>query len=517
MLSALCGAAGALALAPLHVLPLLAVSFSGLFWLLQHAPSWRRALLLGWLFGAAHFAVGLSWVAEAFQVDAARFGAFGPPAVALLASGLGLFSALACAVAWRLARRGGGWSLLLALTACWASAEWLRGHVLTGFPWNLVGYAWGVSDATLQSASVLGIYGLGMITVLLAALPGVAFAGSWQEAGVRRWWPLPAAAAGASMLWAWGAVQLAAVSPSGETPGVRLRIVQAGVPQRLKWDPAERDRILSLHRAFSTAPPAAPGGPAPTHVVWPEAALPWALQALPEAGWTELAASVPPGGALLAGAVRWAPDTTGRATPRNSVVVFAPGGAPVAAYDKTRLVPFGEYVPGRAVLPFALRKLTPGDADFVAGPGQAVLQAPGLPPLAPMICYESIFPGASWTGAAPPRWLLVVTNDGWFGKSWGPHQHLLAARARAIELGLPLVRAASTGISAVTDARGRVLASLPLGASGVLDAPLPAQLPDDTPYAALGDIPFAALVAMALIFSLHRPASRDEHGADQSG
>ncbi|MBN8925305.1 MAG: apolipoprotein N-acyltransferase [Rhodospirillales bacterium 69-11] len=505
-LAPILGSAGALALAPLHLLPFLVVAFSGLFCLL-HTSSWRRALLFGWLFGAGHFAVGLAWIGEAFQVDAARFGVFALPAVALLALGLAVFSALACASARLLAPRG-GWPLLPALAAGWGASEWLRGHVLTGFPWNLVGYAWGVSDATLQGAAVLGIYGLGVITVLLAALPGLALVNGTRR-GIRRWWPLPAAALGMVSLWAWGAVQLAAADP-GVVPGVRLRLVQAGVPQRLKWDPTERERIFALYRSLSSAPPAS-GAPAPTHLIWPETALPWALEEMPPETRASIAHLVPPGGALLVGAVRWAPGPDGRLAPRNSVVALGQDGTPIAAYDKARLVPFGEYVPGRELLPAWVRKLTPGDIDFMPGPGRATLAVPGLPPTAPLICYEAIFPApvSDWPANQPrPAWLLSATNDGWFGRSWGPYQHLLAARVRAVELGLPLVRAASTGISIVTDARGRVLASLPLGASGTLDTALPAALPGGTAYARWGDSSFELLLALSattsLVASRHR-------------
>jgi len=478
----------------------LVVAFSGLLCLL-HTSSWRRALLFGWLFGAGHFAVGLAWIGEAFQVDAARFGALGLPAIAVLALGLAVFPALACAGTRLLAPRG-GWPLVPALAAAWGASEWLRGHALTGFPWNLVGYAWGVSDATLQGAAVLGIYGLGVVTILLAALPGLTFLNGTSR-GVRRGWPLPAAAFGMALLWAWGAMQLAASHP-GDVPGIRLRLVQAGVPQRLKWEPAERERIFALYRSLSSAPPTL-GTSAPTHLIWPETALPWALQDLPLRARADLAKLVPPGGALLAGAVRWATGPDGQLAPRNSVVAVGQDGMPLAAYDKARLVPFGEYVPGRELLPAWVRKLTPGDIDLAPGPGPATLEAPGLPPAAPLICYEAIFPTpmTAWPTTGPhPAWLLSVTNDGWFGQSWGPYQHLLAARVRAVELGLPLVRAASTGISVVTDARGRVLASLSLGASGTLDTPLPTPLPGTTTYARWGDLPFQLLLALGATTAL---------------
>jgi len=265
--------------------------------------------------------------------------------------------------------------------------------------------------------------------------------------------------------------------------------VQANIDQRLKWEESERVNTLKKYLALSTQAGAAPV----THVVWPETALPYFLSTEPEL-LRILAQVVPPGGMLLTGAVRVDPPTVRPQQVWNSVHAIDEQGRVVATYDKFHLVPFGEYVPLRNILP--LDKITPGTSDFAAGPGPMTLIVPGLPPVSPLVCYEAIFPGAVTPSSGPrPAWLLNVTNDAWFGDSAGPRQHFASARLRAIEEGLPLVRAANTGISAVVDPYGRVRAQLDLGRQGVIDSPLPEALPA-TLYARWGN---AVLLLLLLI------------------
>lgn len=475
-----------LAFAPLHLLPALFIGFSGLFLLLGRTPSIRGAFLLGWLFGLGSFVVGLSWITEAFAVDAERFGALAWPALGALAGGLALFPALALGAARGVAGQAGGGRLLLAFAACWSAGEWLRGTVLTGFPWNLAGHAWGFADAPLQLAALVGIHGLGLATILVATLPALAVS-------ARRLPPLLAAVIGVASLWGFGALRLGQPLPP-DLPDVRLRLVQPDVAQSLKWAPAERARILgdllALSRAADTAA-------TPTHVIWPEAAVPYLL-AEDAAARAALATAVPRGGALITGAVRRAPDFPIRPAMRNSVLVLDEAGTIIGdGYDKIRLVPFGEYVPHREWMP-GMPKLTDGAVDFSPGPPLVALPVPGLPPALALICYEAIFPSRLTTAVPPPGWLLTVTNDAWFGTSAGPHQHALAARLRSVELGLPMVRVANGGISFVTDAFGRERARLPLGTRGVLDSPLPAALPGGTPYGRFGDVPLLAALAILL-------------------
>lgn len=467
----LLGVLAAAALSPVDLTPVLAVSMSGLVWLEDGSASRRGALLLGWSFGFGFFVAGLYWIAAALFVDIARFWWLLPFAVIALPAGLALFSALALLVAHEARERFGlsGTPRILVLAAAWTVAEYARGHVLTGFPWNLLGYAWAGAFpgaiAVLQSAALFGIYGLSLVTALAAMLPA-----RLGDLGGGRHWAALAAALLVAVPGAGGAWRLMNAQ-HGTVPGVMLRLVQPSIPEKLKNDPtALRHNFLRLLELS-----AAPGADRITDVIWPEAAAPPLLERYPELR-QRIAEIVPRHGLLLTGAVRAEPLTGW--PPRdiwNSLDVIDDKGAVIATYDKAHLVPFGEYVPLRGILP--MDKIAPGIGDFSRGPGPRTLDLPGLPPVSPLICYEAIFPDAVIDPAHRPQWLLNVTNDAWYGVSSGPFQHLAIARVRAIEEGMPLVRAANNGVSAVFDAYGRVKARLDLDAIGVIDAPLPSALP----------------------------------------
>jgi apolipoprotein N-acyltransferase len=506
LVALLLGVLAAAALSPVDLTPVLAVSMSGLVWLEDGSASRRGALLLGWSFGFGFFVAGLYWIAAALFVDIARFWWLLPFAVIALPAGLALFSALAL-LATHEARerfRLTGTPRILVLAAAWAVAEYARGHVLTGFPWNLLGYAWAGAFpgaiAVLQSASVIGIYGLSLVTVLAAALP----ARLGDLSGGRHWAAL-AAVLLVAIPGAGGAWRLMKAE-QGTVPGVMLRLVQPSIPEKLKNDPAAlRQNFLRLLELS-----AAPGADRVTDVIWPEAAAPPLLERYPELR-QRIAEIVPRHGLLLTGAVRAEPLSGW--PPRdiwNSLDVLDDKGDVIATYDKAHLVPFGEYVPLRGILP--MDKIAPSIGDFSRGPGPRTLDLPGLPPVSPLICYEVIFPDAVIDPAHRPQWLLNVTNDAWYGVSSGPFQHLAIARVRAVEEGMPLVRAANNGVSAVFDAYGRVKARLDLDAIGAIDAPLPSALPP-TLYEYARDTVFwgmvLALMALTAIISRfnRRPAS----------
>jgi apolipoprotein N-acyltransferase len=487
-LAILLGIAAALALPPLHLVPLVFVAFTGLALLHASAGDWRRLFWDGWGFGFGFFTSGLYWMSESMLVDPQQFAWLIPFSLFGFPAFLGLFTGAAMLLAHALP---GGRTPLgrpLALTVAWCLAEWIRGHILSGFPWNLIGYVWTASDVTLQPAALVGAYGMSVLTAWLASVPAVLI-------GAR----LPAisalAVATALMLGlgGWSAWRLP-TAPMPELPGVRFRIVQAAIDQKEKWQRDMRAEIFTRHLQLSSAA----GAERVTHLVWPEAAVNYFL--IDDASARQLVSRlVHPDGLLLSGILRRETDPARPFRVWNSFVAIDAAGEVRGVYDKHHLVPFGEYIPARALLDLlGLQKLVPGPVDFSAGPGPRTLTLPGLPRVSPLICYEVIFPAEVIAPGARPGWLLTVTNDGWFGSSSGPYQHFGMARMRAVEQGLPLVRAANSGISGIVDPYGRVTVKLGLGVAGVLEGGLPEQL-QPTIYARFGDLP-ALLTWLSALF-----------------
>jgi apolipoprotein N-acyltransferase len=503
----LLGALASLAMPPLHAVPVLLVAIPGLVLLIDHSRRPLSALVIGWLFGFGHFVVGVYWVAESMLAVPAFYGWLLPVVIVVSVGGLAAFLAIFPAFAAWLARTlwPAGPARVLVLAIAWTLAEWLRGWVLSGFPWNLMAYSWAFSDPMNQFAALAGSWGLSFVTMAVAALPALLI--DWRgrpvpglDGAVQR--PLRALAALAigalvlAVVWIGGTVRLAgAVDES--VPGVRLRLVQANVDPGEKGNTDQRAAILERHIRLTTQ---TPGLAEVSHVVWPETATLFLLEREPGVR-ARLAEAAPAGGVLITGVVRGEPQAGPLERVWNSLAAVDQAGAVVASFDKFHLVPFGEYVPARGLLPF-LSKLTPGTIDFTAGPGPRTLRLPGLPPVGPLICYEAIFPGQVVDRSDRPAWLLNLTNDGWFGTSTGPYQHFASARMRAVEEGLPLVRAANTGISGVSDAYGRVLAQTALGETRVLDVALPRALTGLTPYARFGNGATAALLLVAALLAL---------------
>ena len=494
--SALCialllGLLAAAALPPYYALPLVVAAFTGLVWLLDAAGRAWRPFLISWFFAFGFFLAGLYWVAEAFFVEAERFGAVAPFAVAGLSALLAFFHALTLWAARRWLWQGA--ARVVALAGAWILAELVRGWIFTGFPWNLIGSVWAFSDTMLQPAALLGVWGLGFITLLAAGAPaiyrGVPLAGRERVLAPLSLLLLLSATG-------FGIFRLEGAAPLSEdrVEGVHLRIVQPNIAQVDKWQRDLRLEHVRRQLQMSVAPPSE-SGRAPTHVIWSETAIPFLLDRS-QGLLGDLGRAAPAGGLLIAGAPR-GESSSDRYW--NSLFAIAPGGRVAATYDKSHLVPFGEYVPLKGLIGWS--KLVAGRADFSRGGGPVTLDLEGLPPLSPLICYEIIFPTAVVPAEGPrPQWLLNLTNDNWFGVSSGPYQHLVAARLRAVEEGLPVVRAANGGISAVIDAYGRVRKSLPLSTSGVLDADLPRPASAPPPFArlqlwSLGLLLFGALGA----------------------
>ena len=494
LMAFLLGALLTLAMPPLFVLPAAFVAFAGFLWLLDGARAAARpvraALVAGWWFGFGHFVPGIYWIANSMLVDAAEFGWMIPFAIGGLSAYLAIFPALAAAAYG--AARGPRLARILIFAAAWTATEYLRGTVLTGFPWNLVATVWTFAPIAMQSAAFLGAYGLGLASVLLFCAP----AAFGADRGKRFRQDMLALAVAGSLPLAAGAARIVTADPVTMTPEVKLALIQGNIPQRMKWQPEERARIVRTYLDL-TAEAVANGA---THVVWPETAVPVALGRAADV--REAIASILTDGrakALIAGTIRLnAPDERPLKA-WNSVQTFDGGGRIVSTFDKFHLVPFGEYVPLRRWVP--IEAIAGGGFDFMAGVGPQTITVPGLPPVGPLVCYEVIFPAAVTAPGARPGLLLNVTNDAWFGDSTGPRQHFAAARLRAVEEGLPLVRAAGTGISAIIDPYGRILARLDLDREGVVTGPLPEPLPP-TLFARLGNGLALALAALAAALGL---------------
>jgi apolipoprotein N-acyltransferase len=500
--AALLGGLATLAVPPADLIPVLLVAFPGLIWLLDGVETKKGAFALGWFFGFGHHLLGLYWISAALFTDIERFWWALPLSAVGLPILLAMFSGGATLTFHMLRRRGFGIGLgrPLLFAACWCLWEWLRGHVFTGFPWNLIGYGWVGVLPMLQTVSLVGIYGLTLVTVLVASLP--AALPDRDTTPRLAWAGVAAGLALLAVLGGWGAWRLAGAVDE-PVPGVRLRLVQAAIDQRLKWAPAERVQNFQNHLALSAAPPADPSAPPPNVIIWPETAVPFFVEE--DARVRQAMASViPPGGLLITGAPRTTVGADGERRYFNGMVAVDGSGAAVADYDKFHLVPFGEYMPLRQWLPVGA--IAGNGAEFSAGPGPRTLdlegRVAGLPSFSPLICYESIFPGAVVDTADRPHWLLNLTNDAWYGRTAGPHQHFAINQVRAVEEGLPLVRVANTGISGVVDSYGRVQQLLGLGERGFIDTTLP-EAPDGvTAYARMGDWIFGIVLLGCFLTAL---------------
>jgi apolipoprotein N-acyltransferase len=494
------GAASALAMAPFNAWPVLFVTFPLLVWLIDGAGGRLgrvfAAGIAGWWFGFGYFVAGLYWIGFAFLVDAKTFAWLMPFAVMGLPAGLAILTGLGTAAAALLWTRGA--TRILALAVGLTAAEWLRGHILTGFPWNAFGYALTAPLQLAQGIALLGLWGLTFVAVAAFASPAVLTDASDETR--RRWLPPTLALATIAALAVYGAVRLAK-TPTTFVPGVALRIMQPNLQQDTKFNYGAKERVMQRYLALSdkALDPQHRGMSDVTHLIWPESAFPFLLAREPGA-MAQIADLLPPGTTLVTGAAR-AADTAPDGRVRhgyNSIYVIDDAGTILSVYDKVHLVPFGEYLPFQTLLErLGLMQLTKVAGGFIPGPRRRPLAVPHAPAAMPLLCYEAIFPDEELDGERP-GWLLNLTNDGWFGISTGPYQHFHQARMRAIAEGLPLVRAANTGISAVTDPLGRIVRMLPLGFEGVLDAPLPRPIAP-TFASRFGEIPALILVLMSLL------------------
>ncbi|MDQ8730136.1 apolipoprotein N-acyltransferase [Bradyrhizobium sp. LHD-71] len=502
------GAASALAMPPFGLWPVLFLTLPVAVWLIDGAGAgklggWPTAALSGWWFGFGYFLAGLYWIGNALLVDARTFGWLLPFAVAGLPAGLAIFMALGFLLARLIWTKDA--SRILSLAVALTASEWLRGHLLTGFPWNALGYALSNPLALAQTASLIGLWGLTFLTVAIFASPAVLVD---EKSMTRHRWLAPALALLVlAIMAAYGGVRLAG-APTRLVEGVKLRIMQPNLPQDAKFNYGAKAEVMRKYLALSdrSTGPQSQGVRDATVLIWPESAFPFFLTREADA-MAQIANLLPEGTILITGGVR-PPDSAPPGQPvrraYNSIYVIDHDGSILSVYDKLHLVPFGEFLPFQSTMEMlGFSQLTKVQGGFIPGTRRRPIDLPRTPRMLPLICYEAIFPGEITSRDERPAWIVNLTNDGWFGNSPGPYQHLQQARLRAIEEGLPVVRAANTGISAVIDPLGRIVAQLGLGAEGILDAALPQPLAP-TVYNRAGDVPAGLFIAAALAVALRR-------------
>ena len=472
------GGLAALGQAPWGLWPLSLAALALIYALFRQARTVRAAGMLGWLAGTGYFIVALSWLIEPFLVDIARHGWMAPFAVTGLSGYLAFYWAAAFAMARALGGNG------IALIAAFAIGEALRGYVFTGFPWAQVGHIW-INTPVLHWAAYVGSLGL----IVIALSGSVAL---WHLVAGRR-------ISGGAVLGVIAAFFVfggpATVSAPVQDDAPTVRLVQPNAPQHEKWDPEKMPIFFNRQLGFSAA-----GEVRPDLVVWPETSVPVSLGNAENvlARMSNAAGGVP----VVAGLQRWDGNQI-----FNTLIVLGEGGQVQSIYDKHHLVPFGEFVPfGDLMARFGIGGLAAqGGGGFSAGPGAQVIDIAGLGGALPLICYEGVFARNILSAPERPDYILMITNDAWFGEVSGPYQHLAQARLRSVEQGLPMIRVANTGISAMIDAQGQITHHLPLGQAGWIDAPLPPALPP-TVYARMGDWPVLAVLLLVLagVALLHR-------------
>ena len=474
LLSFLSGWLAIAALPPWYAFPVLFVSFSLLLWFIQNSNSKSMAFKSGYYFGFAFFAFGLAWINNALLLDAKAFGWLVP--ITFLASGFffGLFIAIPAWLSWYAKK---DWARYLAFTALFVIFEWIRSFFLTGFPWNLIGSTLAFSDILIQAASLGGTYFLSLLVLLAAGAPFLYLNNKGKK---RLKISTSIIVVILVFLSSFGYFKIKAHPYQASSTIVRL--IQPAIPQSLKWNAAALSDNLEQHIKLSQLP----GFDNVDFVIWGETAFPYAIeQDIYHRQMLQYA--IPPQGYLITGALRYEDIQKPQYKAYNSLFVLDKSNKIIATYDKFHLVPFGEYLPLRKYLPYWIKPIANAIGSFEAGQGPAVIKIPGQPSLGGLICYEVIFPHQILDNNNRPQWMVNLTNDGWYGDSAGPRQHLEAARLRAVEEGITIARVAGSGISALISPLGTVLGQIPLHKQGILDIALPKEPQFSTTYSRFGN------------------------------
>ena len=505
LLSLLTGAIAASGFAPHNAWPVTLACFAVWMWLVHDAATLRQVLVRGWLFGLGHFTVSNNWIQQAFTFQDAMPHWLGYGAVVILSLYLAIYPMLAAGLAWRLAspraigdsiaRPGPGFALVFG--AAWIATEWLRGTMFTGYPWNPLGVIW-VPTPVAHLAAYVGTYALSGLTVAVAGIPLFA---------TRQRLPWIAAGLAALSVPAIASIEvpLTPVALPADYPHVRIIQPNLGEEKRPTDDYAENN-LATIERLIGTP------GPHPRLIVWPEGALRFLIEdgyppqyywrAAPAVIRQRIAAHLGPNDIVLTGGNALKFDAMGNVSnATNSIFALDARGAITGRYDKAHLVPYGEYLPMRPILSLiGLQRLVPGDLDFDPGPGPRAMTLPHFGAVGMQICYEIIFSGETVDRAHRPALLFNPSNDSWYG-NWGPPEHLAQAQMRAIEEGLPILRATPTGISAIIAANGRVLDSIPAEQAGAIELPMPDALPP-TLFSRIGNWAAVIVATMLLLFAV---------------
>lgn len=509
-------AAGAIAAAsvpPFFLLPALFLTLPVWVWALdgaEHRGGWRRlvgpAFQIGFGFGLGYFSVALHWLGAAFLQEGGVFLVLMPLAIVGLAAILSIFWGLGSALAHLL--WSGGAFRLVTLASFLALAEWARGHLFSGFPFDLLGYALTANDEMLQLASVVGSYGLTFIAALIAMTPALIWPAD-QRGLVRRLIPIFLSIAVIAAQVAYGNWRLTSTTLTARTD-MKVRMVQPMILDHADWSVADPDAIINqlISLSESKLTPSDPGISGITHLVWPESVFPFFLTNYPD-GIARIARMLPDTTLLLTGAPREPLGDDGLPIldnpGYNSILAIDSNGEVVASYDKSHLVPFGEYLPFQSFWRlFGINQFVPGTNGWAAGDGRRLMSPPGTPPFLALVCYEAVFPGdiGAPQDVRAAQFILNVTNDAWFMGSIGPAQHAHHARLRAVETGLPMLRAANSGVTLSVDPLGRVVSQLAEGQVAVLDVVPSEPVPGGTLFNRLGDLPFWVAVTLGILGSL---------------
>ncbi len=489
----LCGSLGVLALPPYYQWWWLFIVFSIILEQLKTAVSAKKALSIGYCFGFGFFAFGFNWVNNALLVAPEKTGWLVP--IAFLASGafFGLFTAFPAYLAYKFKKNF--ISLYLTFPAFMVLFEWLRSWILTGFPWNLWGYALAFNLPMIQTAAIWGTYGLSFLVILITSAPTLFLNYKTKKSSVITAiiifiCPL--------LLWSYGTLRIKNLQNS-EPSDTTIRLVQPSIPQSLKWSKELAEDHFSKYIELSGTPSA--------HkinmTIWGETASPFPLD-LDETARMLSVQNIMPDSYLTTGLVRYERDYYDGYQLLNSALIINKQGLIEDFYDKTHLVPFGEYIPLRRFLPQWIKPVTGTISDFKAGSGAKIINLPNIPPFGILICYEIIFPHQIINPNHRPEWLINLTNDGWYGISSGPYQHFVSTQLRAVEEGITIVRSANSGISGIINRYGKILATLPLNHVGVLDYSLPKKLSITTFYGQNGNYLIVILCFLNILIAAWR-------------